>query len=69
MYSINLIQAKWLGYHLRKYVASPLLIHLQQGQAYMKVYEPNYLHAKSPVELNKKEAATTAIISSPPKTH
>ena len=58
MFLINLSQANLLGYHLCRSVASPLLIRFQQGQTQLEVYNPNYLHAKSPVEVKKNESAT-----------
>ena len=67
MFLLNFSQEKWLGYYLCKSVASPLLIRLQQGQVHLKGYKPNYIHAKSPVEVKENEAATDDIILLPPK--
>ena len=57
----------WVGYQLRKFLASPILIYLLQSKAHLKGYEPKYLDAKSPAKLKENEAATADIISPPPK--
>ena len=56
MLPVNLSQETIIGYHIYNYVASLLLICLQQGQAYLKGYDPNYLHDKYLAEVKKKRS-------------
>ena len=58
---------KLVAYQLRKSLASLLLICLLQDQSHQKGYKPKYLDTKSLAELKENEAATAAIILSPPK--